>query len=141
MNRIAELPVVNAEPIADVLRRIALLIPDDASHAWAYSPRVDQSSGLGFPTPAQIYFKSRQLRALALMRRTAAVTIQSETPPSIFRTVVKPIVSGDGDLRAFGLRHNAVEFISASARRLSTQDNRDGNLRMAFVDQHRDYDA
>ena len=40
MNRIAELPVVNAEPIADVFRRISPLIPYDASHARAYSSRL-----------------------------------------------------------------------------------------------------
>jgi hypothetical protein len=49
MDRVAELPVVNVEPIADVLRRIARLIPDDANHAWAYNPRDDQPLG-GFPS-------------------------------------------------------------------------------------------
>ena len=43
MNGFAELPVVNPESIADVLRRIASLIPYDASHARAYSPGVYQS--------------------------------------------------------------------------------------------------
>jgi hypothetical protein len=43
VNRIAELPVLNTKPIADVLRRIAPFIPDDASHARAYSSRVDHS--------------------------------------------------------------------------------------------------
>jgi hypothetical protein len=35
MNRIAELPVMNAEPIAYVLRRMPRFIPDDASLTWA----------------------------------------------------------------------------------------------------------
>ena len=39
VDRIAELPVVNVKPIADVFRRIPALIPYDASHASAYSSR------------------------------------------------------------------------------------------------------
>src|ERR1700730_15817388 len=80
MDCIAELPVLNAKPIADVFRRIPRLIPDDTSHAWAYSPRVDQPLGLGVPTTDQMYFKSRQFHALARMERLDCYNSSSALP-------------------------------------------------------------
>jgi hypothetical protein len=43
MKRLAELPMLNVEPIADILRRISPLVPNDASHAGAYSSYADPS--------------------------------------------------------------------------------------------------
>jgi hypothetical protein len=37
VNRIAELPVLNAEPIADVFRRISSVVPNDTSPVRAYN--------------------------------------------------------------------------------------------------------
>ena len=38
MNRPSELPVLDAEPIADVFRRICWLVPNDPGHSGLYSP-------------------------------------------------------------------------------------------------------
>jgi hypothetical protein len=38
MNRRPELPVLDAEPIADVFRRICWLVPNDPGHSGLYSP-------------------------------------------------------------------------------------------------------
>jgi hypothetical protein len=43
MNRPAELPVLDAEPIADVFRRICWLIPNDPGHAGYITRAADQS--------------------------------------------------------------------------------------------------
>ena len=54
MNRLSELPVRDAELIADVFSRIPTLVPNDASHERAYSSRVDQSLGdWGSPSRTQ----------------------------------------------------------------------------------------
>jgi hypothetical protein len=58
--------MLNLEPIADILRRISPLVPNDASHAGAYSSHADQSlKDRAFPRPAIASLsKNRQFHAL-----------------------------------------------------------------------------
>src|ERR1700731_2685821 len=59
MNRLSELHARDTEPIADVLRWIAWLIPNDAGHAQVYNSRADQSLNYwALLTIPQIYSKA-----------------------------------------------------------------------------------
>jgi hypothetical protein len=65
VNRIAELPVLNAEPIADVFRRISSVVPNDTSHVRAYNGSRADCLAIGLSRgPSCNLFKDRQSDAL-----------------------------------------------------------------------------
>jgi len=86
MNRVSELLACNAELVANVLGWIFPPIPNDASHAQAYSARADQSLS-GCDSRATIRLSKR---------RQKGVAIQPSRPEGLFTIQPKHYSSGRG---------------------------------------------